>query len=289
MRTLHATYKTTLGLRGSNACGQRSAGFFPLKEVKLCCMKQELGKRTFVHFLESSNVLSSRNEAHMPTPSKSNGPSDDAVVDILSTIDAHLAAHHAPAWSGTFRDYLPIVIATPSLAQRAHARLYAMIRNGGVIADDDGAEHYAFFENDLFGIDGPLARVVEYFKAAAMGSDVGGRILLLYGPPSSGKSQLAILLKRGLEAYTQTDPGAVYAMAECPQHEDPLHLIPHALRREFEAKTGIEIEGELCPMCALTLRETYEGDIYRVPVQRVVLSAQGRLGIGPFVPCDEKS
>ena len=225
----------------------------------------------------------------MPTPSKPNGPSDDAVVDILSTIDAHLAAHHAPAWSGTFRDYLPIVIATPSLAQRAHARLYAMIRNGGVIADDDGAEHYAFFENDLFGIDGPLARVVEYFKAAAMGSDVGRRILLLYGPPSSGKSQLAILLKRGLEAYTQTDAGAVYALAECPQHEDPLHLIPHALRREFQAKTGIEIEGELCPMCVLTLRETYNGDIYRAPVRRILLSEKERIGIGTFLASDPKT
>lgn len=124
-------------------------------------------------------------------------------------------------WLGTFRDYLGLVMTQPSLAQRAHARLYNMIKGTGMQVDDEGKEHYAFFEEDLFGIDEPLARVVEYFKAAALGSDVGRRVLLLYGPPSSGKSQLVMLLKRGLELYTQTDEGAVYAIADCPQHEDP--------------------------------------------------------------------
>ena len=155
-----------------------------------------------------------------------------------------------------------------------------MIHTAGVRVDDASKEHYAFFERDLFGIDEPLAKVVEYFKAAALGSDVGRRILLLYGPPSSGKSQLVILLKRGLEEFSHTDAGAVYAIADCPQHEDPLNLIPHALRREFQEETGIHIEGELCPLCALTLREKYQGDIYKVPVRRIFFSEKERCGIG---------
>ena len=131
--------------------------------------------------------------------------------------------------------------------------------------------------------------MVEYLKAAALGSDVGKRILMLYGPPSSGKSQLVILLKRGLEEFTHTEAGAVYAIADCPQHENPLHLIPHALRHEFLDETGIHIEGELCPLCALNLRDKYEGDIYRVPVQRIFFSEKERCGIGTFVPSDPKS
>ena len=35
------------------------------------------------------------------------------------------------------------------------------------------------FKRELFGIDEPLGRVVDYFKAAAAGSDVGRRLLLL--------------------------------------------------------------------------------------------------------------
>jgi serine protein kinase len=209
--------------------------------------------------------------------------------DIFEKIDVHLQNHRMGTWTGTFRDYLSMVMKQPSLAQRAHARLYNMIQRTGVQADDEGKEHYAFFERDLFGIDEPLARVVEYFKAAAMGSDVGRRVLLLYGPPSSGKSQLVILLKRGLEVYTQTDEGAIYAIADCPQHEDPLHLMPHPLRKDFQAETGIHIEGELCPLCAVHLREHYQGDIYRVPVKRLFFSEKERMGIGTFVPSDPKS
>jgi len=92
-----------------------------------------------------------------------------------------------------------MVLAHPKLTQLAHARLYDMVRSYGVDVDDHGKEHFQFFARDLFGIDDALAKVMEYLKAAATGSDVGKRILMLYGPPSSGKSQLVILLKRGLE------------------------------------------------------------------------------------------
>jgi serine protein kinase len=209
--------------------------------------------------------------------------------DIFQKIEAHTQQVRVSPWVGTFRDYLPLVLEQPKLAQLAHARLYDMVRAAGVDLDEQGQEHYHFFTRELFGIDEALAKVVEYLKAAAMGSDVGKRILMLYGPPSSGKSQLVILLKRGLEAYTHTDAGAVYAIADCPQHENPLHLIPQPLRAEFLDTYGLYIEGELCPMCALHLRDTYDRDIYRVPVRRIFFSEKERLGIGTFVPSDPKS
>ncbi|MDP3778839.1 MAG: protein prkA [bacterium] len=204
-------------------------------------------------------------------------------------------ASRVQPWSGTFSDYLDLVIASPHLAQSAHSRIYKMICAKGVTRNEtDGKEHYEFFDKDLFGIDDPLYRVIEYFKAASLGSDVGRRILLLYGPPSSGKSQLAILLKKGLEEYTKTNEGAVYAIANCPQHEDPLNLMPHAMRRPFQDQTGIIIQGEPCPMCRLRLNESsekggYDGDVYNVPVKRVIFSETERCGIGTFVPSDPKS
>jgi serine protein kinase len=209
--------------------------------------------------------------------------------DIFRRLDEHHQKHRVSHWAGTFRDYLPIALRNPQLAQLAHARVYNMVRSYGVDIDEHGNESYLFFERELFGIDDALAKVVEYLKAAATGSDVGKRILMLYGPPSSGKSQLVILLKRGLEEFTQTDEGAVYAIADCPQHENPLHLIPHGLRQELLEEYGLYIEGELCPMCALNLREKYDGDVYRVPVQRIFFSEKDRAGIGTFVPSDPKS
>lgn len=209
--------------------------------------------------------------------------------DIFRKIDEHSKKHHVSPWTGTFRDYLPMVIEHPVLAQLAHARIYDMVRSCGVEVDEQGNERFNFFARELFGIDDALAKVVEYLKAAAMGSDVGKRILMLYGPPSSGKSQLVILLKRGLEEYSHTEEGAVYAIADCPQDENPLHLIPHALRQDFLNDYGIYIEGELCPMCSLNLRQKYDNDIYRVPVKRIFFSEKERVGIGTFVPSDPKS
>ncbi|MDT9110967.1 hypothetical protein RSW25_25445, partial [Escherichia coli] len=81
-----------------------------------------------------------------------------------------------------------------------HSRVYNMARSHGVELDEEtGVETYKFFEKDLFGVEDAISKVMEYLKAASVGSDVGKRILMLYGPPSSGKSQLVINLKRGLE------------------------------------------------------------------------------------------
>lgn len=214
---------------------------------------------------------------------------------IKDMLTEYQNTHRVDAWTGTFSDYLDLVIANPHLAQSAHSRIYKMICEKGITRNEtDDKEHYKFFDRDLFGIDDPLYRVIEYFKAASLGSDVGRRILLLYGPPSSGKSQLVILLKRGLEEYSKTDAGAVYAIADCPQHEDPLNLMPNALRKTFHEQTGIAIHGELCPMCRLRLKESsekggYDNDVYKVRVKRIIFSETERCGIGTFVPSDPKS
>jgi serine protein kinase len=209
--------------------------------------------------------------------------------DIFKRIDEHQKQQRTDRWEGTFRDYLSLVLDNPQLAQLAHARVYNMVRSFGIDVEEQSNERYQFFARELFGIDDALAKVVEYLKAAAMGSDVGKRILMLYGPPSSGKSQLVILLKRGLEEYTRTDEGAVYAIADCPQHENPLHLIPHTLRKDLLDNYDIYVEGELCPMCSLNLIQRYHNDIYQVPVKRIYFSEKNRIGIGTFVPSDPKS
>ena len=142
------------------------------------------------------------------------------------------------------------------------------------------------FRRELFGVDDPLSRVVEYFKAAAAGSDVGRRLLLLLGPPSGGKSTIAILLKRGLEEYCRTDEGALYAIKGSPMHESPLNLIPASLRAEFRETYGVDISGELSPWSRERLQREYEGDYLRVPVERVFLAEASRIGIGTYAPHD---
>src|SRR5215471_12761438 len=142
------------------------------------------------------------------------------------------------------------------------------------------------FKRELFGIDEPLSRVVDYFKAAAAGSDVGRRLLLLLGPPSGGKSTLAILLKRGLEEYSRTDEGALYAIRGSPLRENPLNLIPMSLRPEFRDRYGVAVTGELSPWARDFVEREFEGDYMNMPVERVFLAEASRVGIGTYAPHD---
>jgi serine protein kinase len=97
------------------------------------------------------------------------------------------------------------------------------------------------------------------------------------------------MLKQGLEAWSATPEGAVYALEGCPMHEEPLHLVPAALRAQAREYTGVRIEGELCPVCRHRLDEEYGGDFLRFPVQRIFLSEARRVGIATFEPGDPKS
>ncbi|MDI3256387.1 MAG: PrkA family serine protein kinase [Kyrpidia sp.] len=210
-------------------------------------------------------------------------------MDLRSKLDAYRRREESLAWEGTFLEYLDLVRQNPRIAQPAHARIYQMIVSAGV-ETVDGHKKYAFFARELFGLDEALERLVEeYFHPAAKRLDVRKRLLLLMGPVSGGKSTVVSLLKRGLEEYTRTDEGAVYGIAGCPMHEEPLHLIPGPLRKEVEEEFGVFIEGELCPQCQLRLENEYGGRIEDVRVQRVVFSENRRVGIGTFSPSDPKS
>ena len=192
-------------------------------------------------------------------------------------------------WEGTFADYLNILKKQPSIAQSAHSRVYEMIKHAG-IKERDNQKMYQFFGEEIFGLEDALEKLVEeYFHPAAKRLDVKKRILLLMGPVSGGKSSIVTLLKRGLEAYSRTDEGAVYAIKNCPMHEDPLHLIPKSLRDDFYEEFGIQIEGSLSPLNALHLKETYNNKIEDVLVERIFFSEEERIGIGTFSPSDPKS
>ncbi|MCM3737646.1 PrkA family serine protein kinase [Bacillus cytotoxicus] len=210
-------------------------------------------------------------------------------MDILKKIEQHREAEERIKWEGTFADYLELLKDRPWVAQTAHSRIYNMVKDAG-IEEVDGRKKYNFFSNQLFGLEEALERLVEeYFHPSAKRLDVRKRILLLMGPVSGGKSTLVTMLKRGLEAYSHTDRGSVFAIKGCPMHEDPLHLIPHHLREDFYTEYGVRIEGNLSPLNLMRLEKEYGGRIEDVIVERIFFSEDRRTGIGTFSPSDPKS
>ena len=210
-------------------------------------------------------------------------------LDILDQVRSYREEEEKLKWEGTFADYLELIKENPGIAQTAHSRVYNMIKSAGV-TEKDGKNHYEFFGEEIFGLEDAIERLVEeYFHPAARRLDVRKRILLLMGPVSGGKSTIVTILKRGLERFSRTDEGAVYAIKGCPMHEDPLHLIPNHLRDDFFNQYGIRVEGSLSPLNLMRLEKEYGGRIEDVEVERIIFSEDKRVGIGTFSPSDPKS
>src|SRR5438067_6880948 len=228
-----------------------------------------------------------RQSAREPAMPSHGDNSTERQQRFLSNLADFAKQHKASHWSGTLSTFLDTILrANPGGAVRSsHQYIWDMVRWQG-LEGDDGKFRCKLFEDELFGIDDSISRVVDYFKAAAAGSEVGRRLLLLLGPPSGGKSTLVILLKRGLEEYSYTDDGAIYAVRGCPVHESPLHLIPHTLRPSFRQTYGVEVAGELCPSCSMRVTKELAGDFMQMPVERVFISEADRVGIGTYAPHD---
>jgi serine protein kinase len=210
-------------------------------------------------------------------------------IDLRSRLEQHRNEERQLAWEGTFADYFELVTTQPQLARLSHARIYDMITAAGVETGPHGERVHTFFDGDIYGLHETLDRLVEYFHSAAKRLEVRKRILLFMGPVGGGKSTIVWLLKRGLERYTRTDEGALYAIKGCPMHEDPLHLVPDELRPEIEKEYGIYIEGDLCPVCRQRVRDELNGIAEQMPVERIAFSEKNRVGIGTFSPSDPKS
>ncbi len=214
-------------------------------------------------------------------------PASDEQQAFLAGLTQFTRQHRAAHWGGPFSEFMAqrLPAAPQQIARSAHQYLWDMIR---ATCETDAQDQLRckLFNDDLFGIDEAIARVIDYFKAAAAGSEVGRRLLLLLGPPSGGKSTLVILLKRALEEYSHTDEGALYAIAGCPVHESPLHLVPHTLRAHCRNTYGIEISGEICPHCRARLEDQFGGDFMQMPIERFFVSESGRSAIGTYAPHD---
>src|SRR5438105_5930671 len=244
---------------------------------------------------------------------------------ILSVMRQHvnLSDYRKKHWEGPLEQYLDIVREHPEVTRSAYQRLYDMIISHGteeVLENKDKVTRFRFFTefaarhgDAIYGLERPLMQLVNTFKSAAKGYGTERRVLLLHGPVGSSKSTIARLLKRGLEEYSKTDEGMLFAFAwkmpdgshqKCPMHEEPLHLVPLELRPAIlpelnanrAANHQVIIRGALCPFCRQMYNERLAragGDWTKmlddVKVFRLILSEQDRIGVGTFQPKDEKN
>jgi len=142
---------------------------------------------------------------------------------ILATLrqQQNLSDYRKKHWEGSFDEYLDIVREHPEVTRSAYQRLYDMILSHGtevVYENKEKITRFKFFTefaaqhgDAIYGLDRSLMHLVNTFKSAAKGYGTERRVLLLHGPVGSSKSTIARLLKKGLEQYSRTDEGMLFA------------------------------------------------------------------------------
>ena len=216
------------------------------------------------------------------------------MVDFSKLILDDRNERKAEKFKGTFLEYLDLLREDPSRYELAHERLYHLLIEPGVehIRTEEDArlmriygkeviKRYDFFKQDFFGIDETIMKIVRYFASAAMKGEEARQVLYLVGPVGAGKSSLIEAIKRLLE---ESPP--VYALEGCPMREEPLHLLPKHLRKEVEKLVGIQVEGDLCPVCKYRLMKEFNGEYEKFPVVETDFSIRSRKGIGVVPPVD---
>ncbi len=227
----------------------------------------------------------------MASETKNSSSSQDEFRAIIDKDRETRVRNH---WKGTLIEYLELVKKNPDLTQLSHQRIYQMLTDQGVeeidveedpklsrIFKNKKLRRYGFFAEDFFGMEETVANVVRYFHSASLRGEESRQVLYLVGPVGSGKSSLAEKLKKGLE---QLAP--IYVIDGCPMFEDPLHLIPRHLRKEFEKMLNVRIEGDLCPVCRYRLKEEFKGKWEDYPIVTKEFSRRGRVGVGVVPPVD---
>ena len=103
------------------------------------------------------------------------------ITDFFTLIQKDREERKTLDFKGTLLDYLHIVKESPEISALSHERLYKLIVEPGVevikteenprlrrIYGKDTIKKYKFFEDDFFGIDDVLMKLVRYFHSAAM-------------------------------------------------------------------------------------------------------------------------
>lgn len=191
-----------------------------------------------------------------------------ALFDVVhNSVDARAHATHTEEID--FNSYLERGHSNPNLFRTSAQRIYDMILAKGrkpIEVDGETIYDYGFFkdtvdpEDSISGQKRVIHNLVEAIGGAAKETGPHKRVILLAGPVGSVKTTLVRALFTGLEQYSTTDEGALFALKwdltgqdgkpltgddgqplfkyvdahkECEMFEDPLNVIQLGKRKQL--------------------------------------------------------
>jgi len=213
--------------------------------------------------------------------------------DFLDLIIKQRSQKKNKKFKGTFLDYLNLLKKDPAVAKLAHTRLRDAIERHGTsyldtstsrcrkLFDGERIKVYDYFSSEFFGMEKVISKIMRYLNSAAARGEESRQVLLLLGPVGAGKSALTEHVKRALEVED-----TLFHLEGDPMRGEPLHLLPRALRPEFEEILGIRIEGDINPVVKHRLFDEFGGEYEKYPVIESSFSQRARRGISSVPPMD---
>jgi serine protein kinase len=217
-------------------------------------------------------------------------------ADLLKQIQAaREASSQKKKFSGTLMDYIELVEKDPTIVKSAHKRLYEALAEHGSytmpdsdsrkykIFDGESLKIYKYFENEFFGMENVISRIMSFLSSAAHKGEESRQVLLLMGPVGAGKSALTEHIKKAL------DGKPYYHLKGDPHRGEPLQLIPRSLRDSFEETLGVKIDGDISPVARHKLMTELEGKYENFEIEETTFSQRARRGVAAVPPMDANS
>lgn len=198
-------------------------------------------------------------------------------------------------FEGNLMDYIDLVEKDPSIVKSSHKRLYESVMEHGVydmpdsdtrkykIFDGENLKIYKYFENEFFGMENVISKIMSFLSSAAQRGEESRQVLLLMGPVGAGKSALTEHIKKAL------DGKKYYHLKGDPHRGEPLQLIPRSLRDSFEKELNVKIDGDISPVARHKLMNELNGKYEDFEVEESTFSQRARRGIASVPPMDANS
>jgi serine protein kinase len=209
--------------------------------------------------------------------------------------EARTKSESEKKFSGNLMDYIDLVEKDPSIVKTSHQRLNEAINEHGSyvmpdsdprkskVFDGESVKVYKYFENEFFGMENVIAKIMSFLDGAAHRGEESRQVLLLMGPVGAGKSALTEHIKKALESKK------FFHLKGDPHRGEPLQLIPRSLRTEFEKTLGVKIEGDISPVARHKLLNELNGKYENFEVEESSFSQRARRGVAAVPPMDANS
>ena len=146
-------------------------------------------------------------------------------------------------WKGTLKELIEMAKKDKKVAERlgenAAQRLYNAVVSYGVeekqTLTGKKIKVYKYFQKKVYGHEIVVDRLMNILKGMAASTTIGRPFLIMVGPPGSGKSTIAEMLRKAIIGTK------AYRIVDSPWNENPLKAIPEDTREKIANQLGIKV------------------------------------------------